>query len=98
MPKIVTDRRTGRRSFDGPIEKNPTAYVRLERGLKTQDWIVISCPHCGQEHIHGGIPLDQDPRTLLGHRSAHCVVGDVWPDYTLVEADERAAEASTRHA
>jgi len=37
-------------------------------------WDVSECPRCGAtDHRHGGGTLDEDPRTYLFHRVAHCL-------------------------
>lgn len=35
-------------------------------------WVVKECCLCLGRHIHGGGPLNGDPRALLGVRVAHC--------------------------
>lgn len=52
----------------------------LHRARHGYSWRV-TCPYCGKIHHHGGGPLDQDPRALLGHRLAHCGAAD---GYVLV--------------
>ena len=31
----------------------------------TQDWVVLRCPFCGEQHRHGAGGLDSDPLTFL---------------------------------
>jgi len=63
------------------------AVLKPSRGCYL--WIVPRCPLCGKQHQHGGGYLTGDPRTLLGHRAAHCThsqrPGGPW-GYELVEA------------
>ena len=51
-------------------------------------WTMPVCPVCGREHVHGGGPEREDPRTYLGHRLSHC--GGV--GYVLEDADPRRTE------
>ena len=67
----------------------PQALAVLKPSRGCYLWIVPRCPLCGKRHQHGGGYLTGDPRTLLGHRVAHCT-GPQRPGesrgYELVEA------------
>lgn len=64
----------------------PDAPAKFDRGEECFLWIVTEDPLCGDRHVHGGGPLDRDPRELLGHRVAHCCKDvDTIGGYTLVE-------------
>lgn len=47
------------------------------------DWVILECPHCRGVHVHGGIPIDDDPMQYLGHRFAHCPGHKPWTGYVL---------------
>ncbi len=50
----------------------PPAPAILKPSRGCYRWLVPRCPLCGKQHQHGGGQLTGDPRTLLGHRAAHC--------------------------
>jgi hypothetical protein len=57
-------------------------------------WKILSCPYCGQSHLHGG--ADEPGNSGLGHRAAHC--GGNYSKineagYILVESSARGTTA-----
>ena len=52
--------------------KDQPALAHLAKGHSCWLWVVDQCPYCGRRHIHGGGPLDGDPRAVIGARVAHC--------------------------
>ena len=71
----------------------PQALATLVRSRGCYLWIVPRCPLCSRKHQHGGGDLAGDPRTLLGHRVAHCAAkyrrAGQPGGYELVERSER---------
>jgi hypothetical protein len=70
------------------IRSYPQAPAILVRSRGGYLWQVPRCPRCGRKHQHGGGYLTGDPRTLLGHRVAHCTgrsPHEVGRGYELVE-------------
>lgn len=66
----------------------PTAEAEL---VKSEDgsvwlWVVRNCPHCHQEHVHGGGAMGNNPRNLLSHRVGHCLSSNV--GYILVAVND----------
>ena len=63
----------------------------LVRNGRVWQWVIERCPYCKKRHVHGGgSVIDNIPRTMLTHRSAHC--GDPFREkasagYVLVEKD-----------
>jgi hypothetical protein len=60
------------------LEYNPSA------GCWT--WAVLCCSLCGCPHVHGGGPVESDPRRWLGHRAGHCQTRGL-EGYLLVDLD-----------
>ena len=55
-------------------ETFPVVPTFIERNETRGCWdLFVSCPLCGDTHLHGGGTLDADP--LLGHRVSHCLWG-----------------------
>jgi hypothetical protein len=53
-------------------------------------WAVPCCSLCGRPHVHGGGPVESDPRRSLGHRVAHCWTrGLNVSGYLLADVDPR---------
>lgn len=53
----------------------PFTYFKFNRRLACtgRGWLVlISCPYCGNEHLHGGCPKIKD---LVPTRKSHCDLG-----------------------
>lgn len=76
-----------------PGDDTPIALVTLDGPVDGVFlWVVKCCPHCGKTHVHGGGPGDGDPRRLLTHRVAHCVEGECFLGYDLVEREEEDDE------
>ena len=63
------------------------AFCVLQRGKIVNQWLILDCPYCHKQHYHGGGKPTDDPRSYLGHRSAHCVGISATDGYVLVEAD-----------
>ena len=77
-----------------PTQTIPAAPAHLERWRSGRRswahiWRLEQCPHCGEQHTHGGGGPGEDPLEFLGHRVAHCADDRVRPNvgYDLVEAD-----------
>ena len=69
------------------------ANVVLQRGETVNQWLILECPFCAKRHYHGAGGLSDDPRTLLGDRSAHCAGFGPSKHYELVELDSDATPA-----
>ncbi|MGJ6961149.1 hypothetical protein ACSDR0_04505 [Streptosporangium sp. G11] len=52
-------------------------------------WILLACPHCGEQHIHGAPRGAQDNG---GHRIAHCRDRDRPTGYYVVPATQPTPE------
>ena len=59
------------------------ADVALKRGIQGVCWIVLRCPFCFNRHTHHAGGPDEEPRSNLGHRYAHCDVSRLAPALRL---------------
>lgn len=53
---------------NAPIVRTETTTTANGHGVR----LVVACPYCDREHVHGGGPSILAARDYLGHRAAHC--------------------------
>jgi hypothetical protein len=46
--------------------------AELVRDASHYRWLVMECPWCGRQHVHGGGPITGDPRTRLCYQRSWC--------------------------
>jgi hypothetical protein len=51
----------------------PIVPVVVEKHPWGQYLILETCPYCGNQHLHGGGGLVDDPQDFQGHRASHCI-------------------------
>ncbi len=73
----------------GKHTEGPEVVARAKRCRDGTWGLIVACPHCGREHMHGG--GDGERPGLYGHRYSHC---EGSPSYRLVPEVGQETEPS----
>jgi hypothetical protein len=67
----------------------PFAIVALRRQpvRRTKFFLVLNCPFCAGEHLHGAGRVDENPSDYQGSRYSHCANGKYLLRWNGTETD-----------